>query len=201
MPEPEPEPEEPEAEEPEAEEDWRPKRPASAPAQVKAKDPDAVSFTAPDEALHEARAFVDSLTIFDKLAVGGVGLLILSLFLPWRESAANGDEIGMVTSGFFAALIAGGGIGVLVARLRNLVPPQFNLTPALLVMIQTGLTGFSALLCLIFLFSAYDGTQVPANVGNGTMAASTPSLGAIMGLAGAAMGTVGSVLGMLGRRQ
>jgi hypothetical protein len=198
---PEPEPEEPEAEEPE-EEDWRPKRPPPGPAPVaKAKDPDAVSFTAPDEALNEARAFVDSLTFFDKLAVGGVGLLFISLFLPWRESAANGDEIGMVTSGFFAALLALGGVGVLVARLRNLIPQQFSVPPAVLVMIQSGLLGFSALLCLIFLFSAYDGTQVPANVGNGTMAASTPSLGAILGLAGAVLGTVGSVMGMLGRRE
>jgi hypothetical protein len=191
MPEPEPEPEEP------PEEDWRPKRtePAPAPrgqaaAPVQPRERDA-SFTTPDEAIHEARAFVEGLTKSDKLAAGGVALLVVSLFLPWRETASNGDELGIVTSGILAALIGLGTLGAIFVRLRKPIP---NIPPIAPWAAQAGLAALSVILCLVFVVSAYDGTTVPALVGNGTMRASTPSLGAILGLAGAVVGLVGTVL-------
>jgi hypothetical protein len=199
MPEPEPEPV-PEPDDPEPEEDWRPKRPPpeAAPApQAQAKQRDA-SFTSPDEALDEARAFMNALTKSDKLAVGGFVLLALSLFLPWRETATDGDELGILTSGFFAALLGLSAVGMLVVRLRKSFPNMPEMAP---VVAQVALAALSALVSVTFLLSSYDGTQVPANVGGGMMRASTPSLGAILGLAGAAVGLVGTVLGMKGRRE
>lgn len=78
-------------------------------------------------------------------------------------------------------------------RLRKAFP---NLPPHVPPLAQAAMAGLAIVLCLMFLVSSYDGTRVLANVGGGTMRASTPSLGALIGLAGAAVGLLGSVLGL-----
>jgi hypothetical protein len=150
------------------------------------------NFTTPDQAINEARAFVEGLTKSDKLAAGGVALLVVSLFIPWRETASNGDELGIVTSGILAALIGLGTLGAIFVRIRKPIAGIPEIAPWAA---QAALAALSVILCLVFLKDSWDGTLVPANVGNGTMRASTPSLGAIIGLAGAAVGLVGTALG------
>jgi hypothetical protein len=88
-------------------------------------------------------------------------------------------------------------VGAIFARLRKPLP---NIPDVVPWAAQVGLAALTVILCFVFLTSAYDGTLVPANVGNGTMRASTPSLGAIIGLAGAVVGAVGTALGFMGKQ-
>ncbi|HLL55847.1 MAG TPA: hypothetical protein VK447_19955, partial [Myxococcaceae bacterium] len=156
---------------------------------VRSSNPDVFK---PEESLDDVKAFVGSLGSSDKLTLlGAVGVLVVS-FLPWVEHFREGESMGYATLGAVASGCAAVVLVTLVMRVRG----ASRISPALLWLGQLGATSFGTLWCLVFLKLAYDGTKVPALVGIGRVAVSTPASGAYLGLMCMLLALGGALMGL-----
>jgi hypothetical protein len=150
-------------------------------------------IVAPEEILSDARAFVGELTRSDKIAFGGACLVILSCFMPWKETAVDGDVLGLMSSGVGALLGEAIVIGAIFVRVRRTLP-KFN--PLVPWATQVGMAFFTLLYTVVFIKSAFDATVVPSAIGNRLIMNSSPSFGVFLGLLGTIAGLTGSVMGL-----
>ncbi|QRK13942.1 hypothetical protein JQX13_35215 [Archangium violaceum] len=164
---------------------------------VPTRDPYSNSGTgqivAPEQVIEDFRDFVGVLGRSDKIAFAGGVTLIISAFLPWKETAAEGEILGLMSLGLIAVLAAIGILGAIAVRVRRLMPHLNVLVPWLA---QLGLSAFSILWCIIFMKVSYDATEVPSPMGNATIMNSSPSFGVFLGLLGALTSLGGTLLGL-----
>ncbi|MBF5045534.1 hypothetical protein FGE12_24210 [Aggregicoccus sp. 17bor-14] len=152
--------------------------------------PGAPTITDPAELFAQARAFVLERTRSDRLALGGLGLLLFSCFMPWRETAEDGDILGLMSLGalaFAGALLA---LGALYARVRA-AHPRLGAHGAWLL--QLGTSAFCVFWCVVCLRLASDSTSLPSASGSYAIVRSTPSFGLFLALLGA-LGALGGAL-------
>lgn len=150
-------------------------------------------IVAPEEIISDARAFVGELSRSDKIAFAGACLVILSCFLPWKETAAEGDVLGLMSMGV-GALIGGAiVISAIFIRVRRTMP-KFN--PLMPWGIQIGVSFFSLIYTVGFIKSAFDTTEVPSAIGNRMIMTSSPSFGVFLGLLGTIGALTGSIMGL-----
>ncbi|MFL5350432.1 MAG: hypothetical protein ACJ8AT_37145 [Hyalangium sp.] len=150
-------------------------------------------IVAPEEIISDARAFFGELMRSDKIAFGGCCLVILSCFLPWKETAAEGDVLGLMSAGAGALIGAAIVIGSIFIRVRRSLP-KFN--PLVPWAMQLGVSFFSLLYTVVFIKSAFDTTEVPSAIGNRLIMNSSPSFGVFLGLLGTIAALTGSVMGL-----
>ncbi|HEX5747857.1 MAG TPA: hypothetical protein VFZ09_16555 [Archangium sp.] len=150
-------------------------------------------IVAPEQVIEDFRDFVGVLGSSDKIAFGGAVTLLVSAFLPWKETAAEGDILGLMSLGLLAVLAAIGIIGAITVRVRRLMP---NLNVLIPWVAQLGLSVFCILWCIVFMKLSYDATEVPSPMGNATIMNSTPSFGVVLGLLGALTSLAGSLMGL-----
>jgi len=184
-PEPEPEPE-PRAEPP-------PRKAILPPASPNRTFSTGTKIVAPEQMMEEAREFITELSRADKLAFGGAVAVILSCFLPWKETAADGDVLGLMSSGFGALLLALVVMGTLVIRVRQSIP---KLNPLLPWMTQLIGSVICVLYTVVTLRFSIDTTEVPSAIGNALIMNSSPSLGVFIALLGGLGAMAGSLLGL-----
>jgi hypothetical protein len=127
-------------------------------------------IVAPEQMMEEAREFITELSRADKLAFGGAVAVILSCFLPWKETAADGDVLGLMSSGFGALLL----------------PWMTQLIGSVICVLYTVVT----------LRFSIDTTEVPSAIGNALIMNSSPSLGVFIALLGGLGAMAGSLLGL-----
>jgi uncharacterized Zn finger protein (UPF0148 family) len=147
----------------------------------------------PEELISDFRRFVGSLSSSDKIAFSGAAVLVISCFLPWKETADEGDILGLMSLGLVGLLAAATLMGTIAVRTRRLLPNLNVLIPWLL---QLGLSLFSILWCIIFMKLSYDSTEVLSPMGNAMIRTSTPSFGVFLGLLGAVASLAGTLLGL-----
>lgn len=150
-------------------------------------------IVAPEEVIAGTREFISELTKSDKIAFGGAALVVLSCFVPWKETAVDGEVLGLMSSGIGALLGAALIIGAMFARVRRTMP---KVDPSALWMTQLGVSFLCVLYTVVFIKGAFDSTQVPSNFGNQMTWNSSPSFGVFLGLIGAIGALVGSVMGL-----
>jgi hypothetical protein len=150
-------------------------------------------IVAPEQVIEDFRDFMGVLGRSDKFAFVGAATILVSAFLPWKETAAEGDILGLMSLGLLAVLAAIGIIGAIAVRVRRLMPHLNVLIPWL---VQLGLSIFSVLWCIVFMKISYDATEVPSPMGNATIMNSSPSFGAFLGLMGALTSLAGTLLGL-----
>lgn len=186
-------------------------RPAAAPAPRRAPEPEAElapsdidyastrdgsessQIVAPEQLIEDFRDFFGLLGRSDRIAFGGSITILISAFLPWKETAAEGDILGLMSLGLLAVMSAIGIISAIAVRVRRLMPELNVLIPWLA---QLGLSVFCALWCIIFMKLSYDATEVPSPMGNATIMNSSPSFGVFLGLLGALASLGGTLLGL-----
>jgi hypothetical protein len=185
----------PPVEEPEAEEeDWR--IPPPPPSSVAPRGPTTGSDTniaAPEEIIADTRAFIRELSRSDKIAFASACLIILSCFLPWKETAADGEILGLMSAGIGALLGAVLIIGAIFVRKRGTLPKVDSSTQW---MMQLGVSFFCILYTVVFIKVSFDTTQVQSQLGNAMVWSSSPSFGVFLGLLGSLGALVGSVMGL-----
>jgi len=143
----------------------------------------------PEDLVQDARRFVRNLSQPDKIAVGGASVLLVSGFLPWKETAADGEILGMMSLGVVAMLAAIGLITVLAFRTRRVqADPYANVL--LYWMGQLIVSIFCIFWCIIYMQVSSDSRLVPTAMGDAVVQNSTPALGVYLGLLGA-LGTLG----------
>jgi uncharacterized Zn finger protein (UPF0148 family) len=150
-------------------------------------------IAAPEDVFEEFRQFVSILGVSDKVALGGVGMIVLSSFFPWKETAAEGDILGMMSLGLVCVLASFAILGTIVLRVRRLLPDLNVLIPWLG---QLALSIFCVVWCIVFMKISTDASAVPSLMGNATVMNSSPSMGAYMGLLGSLACLAGTLLGL-----
>ena len=144
----------------------------------------------PAELFAQARAFVRERTRSDRVALAGLGLLLLSCFLPWKETAQEGDVIGLMSLGalgFASALLC---LTALYTRVRAALP-QLPAHGAWVVQLAAAV--FGVFWCVVYLRLASDSTTVPSALGSYAVVRSAPAFGLFLGLLGA-LGALGGTL-------
>ncbi len=150
-------------------------------------------IVAPEQVIEDFRDFVGVLGRSDKIAFAGAVAILISAFLPWKETAKEGDILGLMSLGLIAVLGAIGILGTMAVRVRRFMP---NLNLLIPWMVQLGLSVACMFWCIIFMKISYDATEVPSPMGNATIMNSSPSFGAFLGLLGSIGSLVGTLMGL-----
>lgn len=147
----------------------------------------------PDELIQDAKELLGAMSTGDKIAFYGAGTVVLSCFVPWKETAADGDALGLMSMGFGAFLLALVVMVTIGIRARNTFP---NLNPVVPWMAQLVTTIMCVIWCVVFIKVSSDTTLVPSPIGNSEMMNSAPSFGVFIGLLGAIAALIGAFLGL-----
>ncbi|WP_338865363.1 hypothetical protein [Myxococcus stipitatus] len=147
----------------------------------------------PDELIQDAKELLGAMSAGDKIAFYGAGTVVLSCFVPWKETAADGDALGLMSMGFGAFLLALVVMVTIGIRARNTFP---NLNPVVPWMAQLVTTIMCVIWCVVFIKVSSDTTLVPSPIGNAEMMNSAPSFGVFIGLLGAIAALIGAFLGL-----
>jgi uncharacterized Zn finger protein (UPF0148 family) len=150
-------------------------------------------IAAPEDVFEEFRQFVSLMGFSDKVALGGVGLIVLSGFFPWKETAAEGDILGLMSLGLVCIVAALAILGTITLRVRRMLPNVNVLLPWLG---QLALSIFCVVWCIVFMKISTDASAVPSLMGNAKVMNSSPSMGAYMGIVGSLACLAGTLLGL-----
>jgi predicted small integral membrane protein len=149
----------------------------------------------PEDLVQDARKFVRNLGQADKLVFGGAVVLLVSGFLPWKETAADGEILGMMSLGIIAMLAAIGQIAILAMRTRKLqADPHANVLLPWMGQLVVAL--FCIFWCIIFMKVSSDSKLVPTAMGDSVVQNSVPAFGVYLGLLGALASLGGTLLGL-----
>lgn len=147
----------------------------------------------PNDAMAATKRYLFELTMADKLALFGTATLLFSTFLPWKETVADGDVLGVFSSGIFVTLLSAMGVTGILVRTRKMSP---TLNPLLPWIAQLGCTGFAGMWCLVYMKLAWDPTMAQSAIGNMQVRVSSPSFGLFLGVVAAITSIVGTIFGL-----
>ena len=147
----------------------------------------------PEEAMSDARNFLVALTFSDRLAFWGGVATLFACFLPWKETAVDGESIGLLSLGalVFVANIAL--LGVVVVRTRKMMPKVHALVPW---MVQFGASSFSIIWCLILIKLSVNTLKARALYGNEEVWTSKPGAGVILAVLTSIVALGGTLMGL-----
>ncbi len=137
--------------------------------------------------------FIFEMSAFDKVAFFGLVGMMLSTVFPWKETAREGELLGVTGMGFLVLLLALAGATAVVVRVRKSMP---KMNPILPWAAQLGALALALLWCGVFTVSAIDTTLTRANIGNAQVWASKPSFGVILAFISGVVGGLGTFLGL-----
>jgi hypothetical protein len=173
------------------EEDWHaPKQPRVDPAMLQAPSSQVLD---PEEAMADARNFLVSLTFSDKLAFWGAAGTLFACFLPWKETAQEGESIGLLSLGalvFTANIVL---IAAIIIRTRKVMPRLHALVPWLL---QFGTSSFSIVWSLVLIKLAVNTQITRATVGNEEVWMSKPGAGVVLAVFTSIVALGGTLMGL-----
>ena len=144
----------------------------------------------PELAMGATKQYLWELPLADKLALAGTSALLISTFFPWKETVAEGDVLGIFSSGILVTLLASAAVAGIIIRTRKTMP---NLNPLLPWVAQLGCVGVSALWCLVYMKLSWDSTLAQSSVGNYQVWVSKPAFGLIF----AVLASIGSIVGTI----
>ncbi|SEM08955.1 hypothetical protein SAMN05444354_111119 [Stigmatella aurantiaca] len=150
-------------------------------------------IVAPEEVISDARAFVGGLTRSDKITFAGAAAIIISCFLPWKETAEDGEILGLLSIGAVALVGGAAIIAAIAVRVRRTLPSLHPLAPWV---IQLGVSVFCIFFTLISIRLASDSTVVASPIGNQMVENSSASFGVFLALLGAIGALTGSLMGL-----
>ncbi|MFO0596864.1 MAG: hypothetical protein U0228_16235 [Myxococcaceae bacterium] len=152
----------------------------------------------PDDAMVQFKTYIVTLAMADKLALFGASIMLIATFLPWKDTVANGDVLGVFSAGIVVTALASTAIAGIVIRTRKSMP---NLNPILPWMAQLGAVGIAGVWCLIYLKTSWDSTLAQSTIGNYQQWVSKPAFGLILALIAGIVSIIGTIFGLkeLGR--
>ena len=123
----------------------------------------------------------------DKLTAFSSFFLAVMAFMPWRTTVADGDDMGLLTWGFWTACLGFLSIaGIWLRKTGKLASIPRSLMP--ISAVAAG--GLSALICVIFAFTSYERGVKDGKEG----VLSEPAFGVFLALGCAALLVVGGML-------
>ena len=147
----------------------------------------------PELAMGETKRYLWELAFADKLALFGTSLLVIATFFPWKETVADGDVLGIMSSGVLVTLLGSAAVAGIIIRTRKTMP---TLNPLLPWVAQLGCVGVSAIWCLVYMKLSWDSTPAMSSVGNYEVWVSKPSIGLIIAVLASITSIVGTIFGL-----
>jgi hypothetical protein len=147
----------------------------------------------PEVLLDDTRAFLKELHGADRIAFWGAALVVLSCFLPWKETAEDGDFLGLISLGFVSFLFAIGTMVLVGLRTRQVMTWVNPMIPWAGQMLCTVVC---LVWSLVYLKLSSDTTLVPSPLGNSEMMNSSPSIGCFLGILGGVIALLGGLMGL-----
>ncbi|WP_223646728.1 hypothetical protein [Corallococcus sp. EGB] len=147
----------------------------------------------PEVLLDDARSFLRELEGGDRIAFWGAALVVLSCFMPWKETAADGDFLGLISLGFISFLFAVATMVFVGLRARQVMT---WVNPMLPWGAQMFCSVVTLVWALVFLKLSSDTTLVPSPLGNSEMMNSSPSIGCFLGILGGVIAVLGGLMGL-----
>lgn len=176
--------------------DWRSQISASDWTENQGKAPEAFvpnKTLDPNDAMTKTRQYLWALSMADKLALAGTSVLLISTFFPWKETVADGEVLGVMSSGILVTILSSVALGGIIVRTLKSMP---TLNPLLPWVAQLGCVGVSGVWCLVYMKLAWDATPAHSQVGNFEVWVSKPSFGLILGLLAGITSIVGTIFGL-----
>lgn len=146
----------------------------------------------PEEMVDDARLFLGGLTTADKLTLAGGGLIALCSFFPWKETAADGEVIGLQSLGVVATGLTVLAMAALLGRARR----SLWINPALAWLLQLACTGATVVWSVVFIKLSSDPTLAHSVDGNMMVPVSRPAMGAYLGVVGGIISAAGTLMGL-----
>ncbi|WP_426753085.1 hypothetical protein [Myxococcus sp. Y35] len=183
------------------------KAPAPAPEPVSSADPwnrsddleeSSGGVADPDELIRDAKELFSQLHGGDKVAFWGSALVLLSCFLPWKETAVDGDVLGLMSLGAVAFVLSIGMMTAVTIRVKGSLP---NVNPVVPWMGQLIASIVCLIWCGIYIKVSSDTTMVPTPIGNSEMMNSSPSFGVYVAILGSLAALGGTLLGLKGQSE
>ncbi|ATB48934.1 hypothetical protein [Corallococcus macrosporus] len=179
-------------------------RKAPAPAPVASSDPwdradsderDS-AIADPDELIRDAKELFGQLQGGDKVAFWGAALVLMSCFLPWKETAVDGDVLGLMSLGVGAFIMSILQLTAVTIRVKGSLP---NMNPVVPWMGQLVVSIVCLIWCIVYIKVSSDTTMVPTPIGNSEMMNSSPSFGVYVAILGSVAALGGTLLGLKGQ--
>ncbi|MFP2964386.1 hypothetical protein ACLEPN_43465, partial [Myxococcus sp. 1LA] len=150
----------------------------------------------PDELIRDAKVLFGQLHGGDKVAFWGAALVLMSCFLPWKETAVDGDVLGLMSLGCGAFIMSILLLTAVTIRVKGSLP---NVNPVVPWMGQLVISIVCLIWCIIYIKVSSDTTMVPTPIGNSEMMNSSPSFGVYIAILGAVAALGGTLLGLKGQ--
>ncbi|CAM4513027.1 hypothetical protein HJC22_19995 [Corallococcus exiguus] len=147
----------------------------------------------PEVLLDDARSFLGELQGGDRIAFWGAALVVLSCFIPWKETAEGGDFLGLISLGFISFIFAVATMVFVGLRAREVMTWVNPMLPWGAQMVCSVVT---LVWSLVFLKLSSDTTLVPSPMGNAEMMNSSPSIGCFLGILGGVIAVLGTLMGL-----
>jgi len=139
------------------------------------------------------KSFLGELSNADKIGFFGAVGMALACFFPWRETAHQGDSLGVTSLGIITALCAFGACAAIVVRVRNKMK---GVNPTLPWAAQLGALGFGVLWAFVFIIISWDSQLTRADIGNEEVWMSKPSFGVFFAIASGTVAVLGTLLSL-----
>lgn len=140
----------------------------------------------------DVRQFFSELSQPEKIAFFGLCTMALACFLPWKETAKEGDVLGVLSTGIVVLVASVLGLAALATRVRR----NTSLGHLLLWGTQLISIGVSLVWSLLYVGLSWDSTLTHAPVGNYDMWVSKPSFGVILSVFACLIAGLGTLLGL-----
>ncbi|QSQ28039.1 hypothetical protein JY651_08875 [Pyxidicoccus parkwayensis] len=147
----------------------------------------------PEELIRDAKELFGLLAGGDKVAFWSAVAVLFSCFLPWKETAADGDVLGLMSMGVGAFVLA-----ILIMTLVGMrVKGSFErVNPVVPWMGQLVFSFICLVWCIVYIKVSADTTRVPTPIGNAEMMNSSPSFGVFVAVLGSLAALGGTLLGL-----
>lgn len=154
------------------------------------------AVTDPDELIRDAKELFAQLQGGDKVAFWGAAVVLMSCFLPWKETAVDGDVLGLMSMGCGAFIMSILLLTAVTVRVKGSLP---NVNPVVPWMGQLVVSIVCLIWCIVFIKMSSDTTMVPTPIGNSEMMNSAPSFGVYVAILGSVATLGGTLLGLKGQ--
>jgi hypothetical protein len=118
--------------------------------------------------------------------------MFFACFFPWKETVAEGEVLGLMSSGVAVFALSATAIAALATRAR--AAPGAN--PLAAWVVQLACVGLSLVWCVIYARLSWDSTPARAPIGNYEVWVSRPALGLALAFLAGVAAAGGTVFGL-----
>ncbi|AKQ65307.1 hypothetical protein A176_002219 [Myxococcus hansupus] len=152
--------------------------------------------TDPDELIRDAKELFGQLRGGDKVAFWAAAVVLISCFMPWKETAVDGDVLGLMSMGVGAFVMSILLLTAVTIRVKGSLP---SVNPVVPWMGQLVVSIVCLIWCIVYIKMSSDTTMVPTPIGNSEMMNSSPSFGVYVAVLGAVATLGGTLMGLKGQ--